>query len=159
MSANPEHGVSNHAIVFKYILEELISKIPNWKKKKIYNQHCKKVQKRNNTKAKLIKTKNKSKIEYAEKPMKEDDYICFHVVLKLLETEYAAFIDTCTLSEIGYILNISRERVRQVEYKGIMKIKSPKLLHGLNKNNAIEAIMEYKEHAIQRKNTKRRKRQ
>lgn len=157
MSANPEHGVSDQAIVFKFILEELVSKIPAWKKKKLYEKHCKRVEKRNTEKTRMIKTKNGSKREYAEKPMKEKDYIRFHVLLKLLETEYTAFVDDCSLNEVGYIIGITRERVRQVEAAGILKIKSPNLLKRLNKNNAIETIMEYKEIAVTRKNNKRRK--
>lgn len=159
MSIKPEYGVSDQAIVFKFIMEELVSKIPNWKRKKLYDRHCKRVEKRNTEKARMIKTKNGSRKEYSEKPMKEKDYINFHVLLKLLESEYTSFIDDCTLNEVGYIIGITRERVRQIEYQGIMKIKSPKLLQRLNHKNAIEAVIEYKEIAVQRRNIKRRRKQ
>lgn len=159
MNINLDHGVCESAKVFKFILDELVSKTPVWKKIKLYEQHCKKVEKRNAAKQKMIKVKGKSKKEYSEKPMKQNIFIRFYILLKLLKTDYAAFIDDCTLNEVGYIIGITRERVRQIEYQAIMKIKSPKLLQMLNNRNSIETVMEYKEIAIQRKNNIRRKQQ
>lgn len=154
MSVNDPYGVSIQSIVFKSILDELVVAIPAAKRRTIYKKHCRTVEKRNVEKARMIKSKGGSKKEYSEKTMKEKDYIKFHVLFKLLETEYSAFVEDCTLAEVGYILGITRERVRQVEAQGIMKIKNPNLLKRLNEKNAIETVMEYKEIAIQRRNKK-----
>ena len=158
MNINPEYGVSQEAIVFKLILEELISKTPKSKKEKLYKQHCNNIERKNKERAKMLNLGSRKR-EYAEKPLKKDDFIRFYIMIKLLKTNYAAFIDDCTLNEAGYIMGVTRERVRQVEQQAVLKIKNPKMLKKLNKNNNLEAIMEYKELAIQRKNIKRRKQQ
>lgn len=154
MSANDQDSISVHIIIFKNILDGFVESIGDEVKDEIYLNHCETIEKRNKEKSRMVKTKSGSKREYNDKPMRKNDYIVFHVLSLLMKTKYASLLDECTLGEIGHVLGVTRERVRQIELQGIMKIKNPNLLKKLNERNSIETIIEYKEIAVARKNRK-----
>lgn len=51
----------------------------------------------------------------------------YRIALKLLDSVYGKNIDSLTLNECGYILGITRERVRQIEEVAVIKLRNPNI--------------------------------
>lgn len=167
--------------IFKNIVEQLYSSIPNEKKLEMYEQHKLEVDIKNKFKKSLIHSKDedttndildksillnkkkkilnknyKSKDAYSMKYMPIIDYIKCKIVLMLLDSKYSYLVSGgLTLDEIGYLFDFSRERIRQVENNGLRIFKNIKLLKAMNLNKEIDDIVDSLYRSVKEKNAKK----
>ena len=159
---------TNTIQVFKGMVDNFYSFIPNETKKKMYDEHLKDVEQKNKFIKEVISSKNDDLIDnellnsstllarkrkinankrdysnYKIKPMDITDFIKNKIALMLMESNWNFLISGgLNLDEVGQFHGICRERVRQIESRSLKIFKNLNTLKQLNKDAKIEDILE-----------------
>lgn len=165
-----EGVIREDVIVLKNILDMMVVSIPHSAKIDLLEEYKEDMANRNHitnkayiaaniSKGKKVnvskkKKDNEDKKKYNEQKIKDTEVIRFKVLLKLFDCKYGKVMTNATLAEVGYVLGISREAIRQIENRVLAKFKNPNLLKELDKIKGISDIYEHKELAMEFKKKK-----
>ena len=159
---------ANTIQVFKEMVDNFYSFIPNETKKKMHDEHLKDVEQKNKFIKEVTSSKNDDLIDnellnsstllarkrkinankrdysnYKIKPMDITDFIKNKIALMLMESNWNFLIsDGLNLDEVGQFYGICRERVRQIESRSLKIFKNLNTLKQLNKDAKIEDILD-----------------
>jgi len=180
-----EKPSSNHVAIFRDILDELIALTPEHAKQELVMQYEEDYKKRCDFIDKIIfekkriknineteeekslrnkialattskKTRRAKESGYKENKMMKKEIVRVKIFQLLRQSEYGHLVDECTLSDVAYIFNITRERIRQIENKCILFMKNPAVLKELSKDGKIESILDHLDLALEYKKRHRR---